>query len=144
MATTEIMTQRWEPDSHPGYVFHWEIQYEIIDGERQPGEYIRCYEGYYNNVALDDPEEACQLVWAENRLRNEAFAALQGVAPGWMLKEQLDSDGDPTGEFTWKIKHAPTCEFGRADGLIAVTIPGLLDEDRAAFEAVLPDGVTLA
>ncbi|MBP7704213.1 MAG: hypothetical protein KA105_02870 [Caulobacter sp.] len=126
-----IRTQKWEPDTHPGHVLHtrWD--------DEQPEAPHVCFLAEIDAVVQPEPQAIYDAVLFENQTKNRADTIIREVLPSRMKREVVDEDGDPTGELTVKIKHAPVWTYGAADGRLTFTIPGADDEVLATVRAAL-------
>jgi hypothetical protein len=135
-----IRTQKWTPDTHDA-VLTCEWDDEALD------EHMTCISALLNGEEQADPQAVYDLIFAENRLKNEAIGAICAALPDSMRKVVLDGDGDPTGELAVKSKHWPTWDFGAIDGKIALSVPGASPEVLANIATLLAarfgDAVTL-
>lgn len=136
-----IRTTRWEPDTH-SVVIDYEWDDALPDDQRvhtpvrawtkmPPGNAVPLLP-HRNPVALHDQ------VLTENRRKNEAIAHVLDALPEAMTKDELDSDGDPTGRRVVKDKHAPEWTMGK-DGRVTISIPGADKASKTALRAGLAE-----
>lgn len=142
------MTKRWEFTTHAGV---WDLDDTVEGGRDQWDNPIPlCVRVYLNPVWANVPgpdglqrvltspaltgaaaQKAYEDMLFEHQTANQVIALIAATVPDSMRKPVLDEDGDETGDYTLKAKHAPTFDFGDIDRILSCTIPGL-------------DGVTLA
>lgn len=131
-----IRTQKWEPDTHPGYELFTEWEYPAL-GQAGEAVFLGCVEARRNGVVVDNPKGVYTTILAENTLKNSALRDIAALLPPSMQKPVLDEDGDPTGEFTVKAKHMPQWDFGAVDGVVTFTVPGADDALITAIREAL-------
>lgn len=126
------MATRWEPDTHPNV----KLDFEGLDENGDPA---NCTRAEVDGIELFGADAAAVMaaVLAENRLKNRAIGVVLDALPAEMKKPVLDSDGDPTGDFVVKDKHAPEWAFGQPDGRLSVTVPNAPAEVLATIAAAL-------
>jgi hypothetical protein len=107
-----LKTQKWEPDTHPGYELHTEWQYG--EGEAT---FVRCFQVLRNGVEIAEPDAVYALILGENQTKNRALSALQAVLPDIV----------------------PAWVFGEADGVINMTLPGATASEMLIAQAALAE-----
>lgn len=106
-----LKTQRWAPDTHPGYELDTEWDHT---GEPQ---FVRCFRAAKDGVELPEPDAVYSLILSENQTKNQALATLEAVLPGL----------------------APVWVFGAVDGVVSITLPGATPQQMAVAQAALVD-----
>ena len=104
-----LKTQRWVPDTHPGYELDTEWDYS---GEPQ---FVRCFRAAKDGQDLPDPDAVYSLILSENQTKNRALAALEAVLPGL----------------------EPVWVFGEADGVVNLSLPGATASQMLVAQAAL-------
>jgi hypothetical protein len=119
-----IKTQRWAPDTHPGFALDTEWSYPEEpeggwpDPENPPSPtFIRCFRATKDNVELPEPDALHTLILSENQTKNRALAALGAVLPGL----------------------EPVWVFGEADGIVSITLPEATAQQMLIAQAALAE-----
>lgn len=132
-----IRTTRWEPDTHAVVIdYEWD---DAVPAEERVHTAVRAWtKGKGGNRPHPDPVALHDQVLTENRRKNEALAHVADNLPEALTKEELDSDGDPTGRRICKDKHQPEWRMNK-DGTVAITVPGAEDDHKADLAASMAE-----
>lgn len=131
-----IRQQAWEPDTHDArFITEWD--------DTDPDAPHVCIEAWIGGQKQADPQGAYDAVLTQNQTKNVAIAAVIEALPPEMKKPILDSDGDPTGEFTVKDKHAPRWSLNEK-GQVSISVPGAKADLVAALDAAIPMAAVIA
>lgn len=122
------MSNRWSPDTHPGYHFDVEVVDFDTPDEHGHDHGFRAIRAYLGDDQLPYPQAVLDSIHAENRLWNVCRRRIIEMLPVGMKKPVLDTDGDfvlddGSPRLAIKDKHRITCDFGGADGHIEIKLP---------------------